>query len=73
VSEFVSELRRGIGEAQDATVAAAAEGHLYTAYLHRVRLAELLDLAARHDIDTTALVQPAVTVALAEDRTALGH
>ena len=73
VSEFASELRRGIGEAQDASVAAMAAGHPYRAYLHRVRLAELLELAARHDVETAALVQPAVRVALAEDRVALEH
>ncbi|WP_239070935.1 hypothetical protein [Amycolatopsis sp. SID8362] len=71
MSEFASELRRGIGEAQDATIAATAAGHPYEAYLHRVRLAELLELAARHDVDTAALVQPAVGAALDEDRAAL--
>lgn len=71
-SQFASELRRGIGEAQDATIAATYAKHPYEAYLHRVRLAELLDLAARHDFDTSGLVQPEVQAALAEDRAALG-
>jgi len=73
VGEFLSELRRGIGEAQAAAVAAADAGHPYEAYLHRVRLAELLDLAVRHDIDTAALVEPAMRTALVEDRAALEH
>ncbi|WP_239070090.1 hypothetical protein [Amycolatopsis sp. SID8362] len=71
MSELAAEVRRGIGEAQDATLAATEAGHPYEAYLHRVRLAELLAQAARHDIDTAALVQPAVGAALAEDRAAL--
>ncbi|EME61676.1 hypothetical protein [Amycolatopsis decaplanina] len=71
--QFASELRRGIGEAQDATITATEAGHPYEAYLHRVRLAELLDLAAQHDIDTGVLVSPAVLAALAEDRAALGR
>jgi hypothetical protein len=35
-------------------------GHAYEAELHRVRLADLLDLAARNGIDTTGWVAPAV-------------
>ncbi|MFI7117851.1 hypothetical protein [Amycolatopsis sp. NPDC049868] len=72
-SQFASELRRGIEEAQDATITATQAKHPYEAYLHRVRLGELLDLAARHDIDTSGLVRPEVRTALAEDRTALGQ
>ncbi|MFE0021076.1 hypothetical protein [Amycolatopsis sp. NPDC059021] len=71
MSEFANELRRGIGEAQDATLVAAEAGHPYEAYLHRARLAELLDLAERNDIDATVLVIPAVRAALAEDRAVL--
>ncbi|MFD9894080.1 hypothetical protein ACFWY9_32425 [Amycolatopsis sp. NPDC059027] len=71
MSEFANELRRGIGEAQDATLAATEAGHPYEAYLHRVRLAELLDLAERNDVDATVLVLPTVRAALAEDRAAL--
>ncbi|MFC4079732.1 hypothetical protein [Amycolatopsis samaneae] len=72
-SQFVSELRRGIGEAQDAAVAATEAGHPYEAYLHRARLAELLRLAGQHDVDTSALVLPTVRAALDDDQSALGR
>ncbi|MFI5611601.1 hypothetical protein [Amycolatopsis sp. NPDC051903] len=69
-SQFVGELRRGIIAAQDASTAAADP---YEAQLHRSRLAELLRLADEHDVDTTALVRPDVSAALAADRAALSE
>ncbi|MFE3785542.1 hypothetical protein ACFXPA_46045 [Amycolatopsis sp. NPDC059090] len=69
-SQFAAEVRRGISEAQRATTVAMETGHPYEAYLHRTRLAELLEIAERHDIDTAALVRAEVLTALAEDEAA---
>ncbi|WP_337822258.1 hypothetical protein [Amycolatopsis sp. A1MSW2902] len=71
-TQFEGELRQSISAAQDASLAALDAGHPYEAYLHRVRLTELLDLAERHGLGAGALVEPAVRAALAEDRAALG-
>ncbi|RJQ89122.1 hypothetical protein [Amycolatopsis panacis] len=68
---FAAELRRGLTDAQAATMTAMAAGHPYEAYLHRARLAELLELAERHDVDARDLLLPEVRTALAEDRAAL--
>jgi hypothetical protein len=70
-SQFTAELRRGISEAQQASVVAGEAGHPYEAYLHRARLAELLDLAEQHTVDVGELVSPTVLAALAEDEAAL--
>ena len=71
VSNFAKELRLSILEAQDGAIAAADAGHPYEAYLHRARLAELLELAGCHDIPIGALVRPAIRDAMAADRAAL--
>lgn len=72
-SQFAAEMRRGIKDAQEASEAAVAEGRPYEAYLHRARLAELLEMAGRHEFDTAGLVSPEVLAALAEDEAALGR
>jgi hypothetical protein len=71
VSEFSAQLRRGIAEAQRLAKAAKSAGHPYEAYLHRARLADLIDLARRHGIDPDTLVEPELREALAEDEAAL--
>ncbi|TNC28031.1 hypothetical protein [Amycolatopsis alkalitolerans] len=71
MSEFASELHRGILEAQQAAQGALDTGHPYEAYLYRARLADLLEMAGRHGVDTSALVDAGVREELAEDEAAL--
>ena len=71
MSEFAAELRRGILEAQQASKDALEAGHPYEAYLHRARLADLVEVAGRHGVDTSALLEPALREALAADAAAL--
>lgn len=71
MSEFAAELRRGIVEAQQASKDALESGHPYEAYLHRARLADLIEVAERHGVDTGTLLEPALRRALAEDEAAL--
>ncbi|WP_020660062.1 hypothetical protein [Amycolatopsis benzoatilytica] len=70
-TQFAAELRRGISDAQRSAKIAVDAGHPYEAYLHRARLAELLEMAGRHEFETNGLVEPAVLAALAEDEAAL--
>ena len=52
----VGELHTQIETARHNLVLAAGAGLLYEAYLHRARLEDLMDRAARHGIDVSALV-----------------
>jgi len=71
MSQFAAELRRGITEAQEASAAAVQAGHPYEAYLHRARLADLLEVATRHAVDTEGLVEPSMRQALDDDHAAM--
>ncbi|WP_236794991.1 hypothetical protein [Amycolatopsis sp. GM8] len=71
MNQFAAELRRGIMEAQQASLQALEVGHPYEAYLHRARLADLVEVAGRHGVGTDALIAPEMRRALAEDEAAL--
>lgn len=68
MSQFAAELRRGITEAQEASAVAVQAGHPYEAYLHRARLADLLEVATRHAVDIEGVLEPSMRQALDEDR-----
>ena len=52
MSEFESELRSKIAEAERTLDVACLAGHDYEIHLHGARIRDLLDLAAQHGIDT---------------------
>jgi hypothetical protein len=60
MSEFETALRRQVDTARQALAAATRARHDYEAHLHAARIRDLLDLAARHGIDTSAWVDPAL-------------
>jgi hypothetical protein len=60
MSEFEAELRSKIAEAGGAMNQAREAGHDYEIHLHGARIRDLLDLAGRHGIDTTAWIDPAM-------------
>ena len=56
---MIGELRAQIATAQHNLALAGEAGLPYEAYLHRARLEDLMDLAARHGIDVSAWVDRA--------------
>ncbi|WP_143021321.1 hypothetical protein [Prauserella marina] len=56
MSQFATVLRSRVDDAHQAMIAAQQAGHDYEVHLHSARLRDLLDLAARHDVDTTGWV-----------------
>jgi len=60
MSEFRTQLRGQIDQAQAAVHAAWRAGNDEDAGRYAARLAELLELAARHGVDTSGWVDPAV-------------
>ncbi|MEV6237528.1 hypothetical protein [Lentzea sp. NPDC051838] len=60
MSEFEAELRRRVAEAGKTLNQAKDAGHDYEVHLHGARIRDLLDLAARHGIDTTTWIDPAL-------------
>jgi hypothetical protein len=58
MSEFVTVLRGRVQGAQKELSAARQAEHDYEIYLHIARIQDLLDLAERHGIDTTAWIDP---------------
>ncbi|NKQ52481.1 hypothetical protein HFP15_06275 [Amycolatopsis sp. K13G38] len=67
MSQFAAELCHGILTARQASEEALASGHPYEANLHRARLADLMEVAARHGVDTSTVIEPALWRELAED------
>lgn len=57
---MIEELRVQIGTAQRNLALAHKAGLPYEETLHRARLDDLIDLAARHDVDITAWVDRAL-------------
>ena len=53
---MISELRAQIETAQRGLVLAKQAGLSYEAHLHRARVQDLLEMAARHGIDATGWV-----------------
>lgn len=53
---MIGELRRQIETVQHNLVLAREAGLLYEAHLHHARLQDLIDIAARHNIDTSTWV-----------------
>jgi hypothetical protein len=58
MSEFEAELRSKVAEAEETLKQAGEAGHDYEMHLHGARIRDLLDLAARHGIDTSAWIDP---------------
>lgn len=58
MSEFEAELRSRVSEAEEMLKQAVEAGHEYEIHLHGARIRDLLDLAARHGIDTTRWIDP---------------
>lgn len=67
MSEFVTVLRGRIQGTHVKLAAARAAEHDYESYQHLARIKDLLDMAERHGIDTTAWIDPA-ELATAESR-----
>lgn len=59
-SEFEAALRSKVAEAEKTLNQAREAGHDYEIHLHGARIRDLLDLAARHGIDTTRWIDPAL-------------
>lgn len=59
MGQFETTLRNRVVAVQQAITEARRAGDSYTASLHHARLEDLLDLATRHDVDTTGWVDPA--------------
>ncbi|WP_436498366.1 hypothetical protein [Actinokineospora sp. HUAS TT18] len=53
MGEFETALRAQVAQAVDRLGLARTARHDYEAHLHAARVRDLLDVAARHDIDTT--------------------
>lgn len=60
MSEFVKVLRGQVAQAHEAVSAAWQTGNEDRAGLGAARLAELLELAKRHGVDTSGWLDPAV-------------
>lgn len=60
MSEFETELRNKVDEADRILREARRAGHDYEIHLHGARIRDLLDMAAEHGIDTTAWIDPAL-------------
>ena len=60
MSEFGTSLRSQIEQRMAALVVARDAGHDYEVHLHGARVRDLLELAARHGVDTDGWVDPAV-------------
>jgi hypothetical protein len=59
MSEFKTVLRGRIQGTHEKLAAAREADHDYEIYLHIARIKDLLDLAERHGVDTTAWIDPA--------------
>ena len=60
MNEFEAELRSKVAEAEETLKQAREAGHDYEIHLHGARIRDLLDLAARNGIDTTAWIDSAM-------------
>jgi hypothetical protein len=60
MNEFETTLRSQVNEALQTLAVAQQTGHNYEAHLHGARIRDLLDLAARHGVNTGDWVDPAV-------------
>jgi hypothetical protein len=68
MDEFEVELRGKVAEAEMTLGRARRAGHDYEIHLHGARIRDLLDLAARHDIDTEGWIDSTLL-----ENSALGH
>lgn len=68
MSEFESELRSKVADAERTLDEARRAGHDYEIHLHGARILDLLDLAAEHGIDTGDWIDPALL-----ENSGLGH
>lgn len=55
---MITELRTQIVTTQCNLARAEQAGESHEVYLHQARLRDLIDIAARHDIDVTAWIDP---------------
>lgn len=62
---FRSTLRGRVDDVALAIADAQRGGHDYAAHLYQARLEDLLDIAARNDIDTEGWIDPAVLAPVA--------
>jgi hypothetical protein len=60
VSVFRQTLRVRVDDVAQAITEAQRGGHDYAAHLYQARLEDLLEIAARNDVDTSGWVDPAV-------------
>jgi hypothetical protein len=60
---MIGELRTQIETVQHNLLLASEAGLPYEAHLHRARLQDLMDIAARHNVDVSAWVDPALVTA----------
>ncbi|MCE7007006.1 hypothetical protein LWC34_29870 [Kibdelosporangium philippinense] len=59
MKEFTTVLRSQVDQAKQAMAVARRVGHDYEVHLHGTRIRDLLDVAARHGIDTSDWVDRA--------------
>lgn len=60
MSEFETELRNKVAEAEETLREALRAGHDYEIHLHGARIRDLLDRAAQHGIGTADWIAPAL-------------
>lgn len=60
---MIGELRTQIETVQHNLLLASEAGLPYEAQLHRARLQDLIDIAARHNVDVSPWVDPALATA----------
>lgn len=68
MNEFITTLRDRVQVVREQLTTAREAGQEYESDLHLARIQELLDLAARHGVDTTAWVSPADRVPAQRNR-----
>lgn len=66
MGEFVAAIRRAIQDAQGALIAARQARRLHEVNLHRARLRDLLEVAARSGVHAEVWLDPAVRSLLSE-------
>lgn len=67
MGEFAAAMRRAVQDAQGALVAARRARRLHEVNLHRARLRDLLEVAARSGVHAEVWLDPAVRPLLRED------
>jgi len=65
MNEFETNLLSQVDQSRQHLEVASRAGHEYEAHLHGARIRDLLEMAARHGVDTSDWVDPALLDAVA--------